>query len=260
VVGRTTQSQISRSHALWRSHPSRLPPGVRVYAIGDIHGRSDLLERQHALIEADFSAKPVPIVHLIYLGDYIDRGSNPRGVLEILALLAQATSDFVKVTLLRGNHEEMLLRFLVDDSVGPSWCQLGGLETLQSYGIDVGKVLAETGYAGLSACLRERLPAHHLRLLKQLKSTFAIGDYFFCHAGVRPGIALERQRDQDLLWIREKFLDATEDFGKIIVHGHSPVDEADFRINRINIDTCAYATGRLTCLVLEGSACRIICT
>ena len=240
-----------RSPALW------VPRGVRVYAIGDIHGRADLLVRQHSLIEADFAASPAPIVHLIYLGDYVDRGPNSRAVLETLA---QGASDFVNVTMLRGNHEEMLLRFLDDDLVGPTWCQLGGLETLQSYGIDVGKVHTEGGYAGLSACFRETLPAHHLRLLTHLKSSFAIGTYFFCHAGVRPGIPLERQNERDLLWIREKFLDATEHFGKMIVHGHSPVDQPEFRKNRINIDTCAYATGRLTCLVLEGDACRIMCT
>ena len=158
----------------------------------------------------------------------------------------------MKITLLRGNHEEMLIWFFGDDLVGPSWCQLGGLQTLRSYGIDVGKVLAESGYAGLSARFREKLPAHHLKLLTRLKTFFAIGSYFFCHAGVRPGIPLERQSDRDLMWIREKFLDATEDFGKIIVHGHSSVDQPDFRKNCINIDTCAYATWRLTCLVLEG--------
>ena len=253
---RKTQSQVPRSHTGWW-----LPKGVRVYAIGDIHGRSDLLERQHALIEADFAANRVPKVHLIYLGDYIDRGPNSHAVLEILAqILAQGTSDIVEITLLRGNHEELLLRFLGDDSVGPSWCELGGLQTLRSYGIDVGKVLAESGYGGLSARFKEKLPAHHLRLLTRLKTFFAIGNYFFCHAGVRPGIPLELQNPRDLLWIREKFLDATEDFGKIIVHGHSPVDQPDFRNNRINIDTCAYATGRLTCLVLEGNVCRIIST
>jgi serine/threonine protein phosphatase 1 len=228
-----------------------------VYAIGDIHGRADLLVRQHSLIEADFAAHPVPIVHLVYLGDYIDRGPNSRAVLETLALGA---NDFVTVTLLRGNHEEMLLRFLEDDSVGPAWCQLGGLATLHSYGIDVRKVLREGGYAALSACFRETLPADHLKLLRQLKSSFAIGNYFFCHAGVRPGIPLERQNEQDLVWIREKFLDAKGHFGKMVVHGHSPVDQPDFRKNRINIDTGAYATGRLTCLVLDGNAYRIICT
>lgn len=234
-----------------------VPDGVRVYAIGDIHGRSDLLDRQHALIEADFAANSSPIVHLIYLGDYVDRGPDSRGVLE---RVAKGASDFVKVTLLRGNHEEMLLRFLEDPSVGPTWRRLGGLDTLLSYGVDVGRVLTENGCAGLLERFKEKFPLHHLTLLAELKTSIAVGDYFFCHAGVRPGIPLMQQRQQDLVWIRETFLDATEDFGKVIVHGHSPVDWPDFRKNRINIDTGAYATGRLTCLVLEGRSRRILST
>lgn len=234
-----------------------VPEGVRVYAIGDIHGRSDLLDRQHALIEADFAANRTPVVHLVYLGDYVDRGPDSCGVLE---RIAEGPSDFVKKTLLLGNHEEMLLRFLEDPSVGPTWRQLGGLETLLSYGVDVGRVLNETGYAGLSQCFNEKLPSHHRALFAQLKMSTIIGDYFFCHAGVRPCIPLEQQRQQDLVWIREKFLAATEDFGKVVVHGHSPTDQPDFRANRINIDTGAYATGRLTCLVLEGSSRRILST
>jgi serine/threonine protein phosphatase 1 len=228
-----------------------------VYVIGDIHGRADLLDRQRALIDADFAAKRAAIVHLVYLGDYVDRGPDSFGVLE---RLTQGARDFVHVTLLRGNHEEMLLRFLEDPAVGPAWRQLGGLETLLSYGVDVGRVLKDSGYSGLSEKFGENLPLHHRNLLAQLQSSLAIGDYFFCHAGVRPGIPLEEQQQRDLLWIRDPFLDATEDFGKVIVHGHSPVDSPVFRGNRINIDTGAYATGKLTCLVLEGHTQRIIST
>src|SRR5262245_10597538 len=231
--------------------------GVRVYAIGDIHGRSDLLERQHSRIEADFAGRAVPIVHLVYLGDYIDRGPSSRAVLEILA---QGASDFVKVTLLRGNHEEMLLRFLDDESVGPSWCQLGGLETLRSYGIDVGK-----GDCGKWVCrsfgeFQRKTSGTSFETFNSIEKLFCDRRLFFCHAGVRPGIALDRQQDRDLAWIREKFLDTNEDFGMMVVHGHSPVDQPDFRKNRINIDTCAYATGWLTCLVLEGSTSGILWT
>lgn len=234
-----------------------VPDGVRVYAIGDIHGRADLLDHQHALIEADFAANPTAVVHLVYLGDYIDRGPDSAGVLE---RLAEGPSDFVKVTMLRGNHEEIMLRFLGDPAVGPTWRQLGGLETLHSYGIDVTAVLAEEGYPGLSQWLTQRLPSHHRELLERLQPSHAIGDYFFCHAGVRPGVSLEQQREQDLLWIRDAFLGTREHFGKVVVHGHSPIEKPDFRENRINIDTGAYATGRLTCLVLEGSGRRILST
>ena len=234
-----------------------VPDGVRVYAIGDIHGRSDLLDHQHALIEADFAARPSPIVYLIYLGDYVDRGPDASGVLE---RLAEGASDFVKATMLRGNHEEMLLRFLDDPTVGPVWRQLGGMETLLSYGVDVSRILAADGFPGLSRCMQETFPVRHHSLLAQLKPSITVGDYFFCHAGVRPGIPLEQQRQQDLLWIRDPFLEAKVDFGKVIVHGHSPTEQPDFRANRINIDTGAYATGRLTCLVLEGSDRRILST
>jgi calcineurin-like phosphoesterase family protein len=234
-----------------------VPEGVRVYAIGDIHGRADLLERQHALIEADFTANGAPVVHLVYLGDYIDRGPDSFGVVE---RLAEGPSSFVNVTLLRGNHEAMLLRFLEDPAVGPGWRQLGGLTTILSYGVDVEGALKEGGYPGLAEQFKAKLPARHRTLFAELKPSTTIGDYFFCHAGVRPGIPLEEQKQQDLLWIRDQFLDATEDFGKVIVHGHSPVEQPAFHKTRINIDTGAYATGRLTCLVLEGRSRRILST
>lgn len=248
--GRETRSEISRA-------PAAVPDGVRVYAIGDIHGRADLLDRQHDLIEADVAAGCPSSVHLIYLGDYVDRGPDSRGVIE---RLATGTREGVAVTHLRGNHEEMLLRFLKDPSIGPAWRQLGGMATLLSYDVDVGKILPKDGYQGLLARFQEQLPPPHLKILTELKDSVVVGDYFFCHAGVRPGIPLEKQSRQDLTWIRDEFLTATEDFGKVVVHGHTPVDEPDFRRNRIDIDTGAYATGRLTCLVLEGSTRRILST
>ncbi len=131
-------------------------------------------------------------------------------------------------------------------------------ETLQSYGIDAEKTVKDHGYPGLSQRLKDAMPPHHLALLEGLETSVSVGDYFFCHAGVRPGVPLEQQRADDLLWIRSPFLEATEHFGKMVVHGHSPTDQPDFRHNRINIDTRAYATGRLTCLVLEGSTRRIL--
>jgi len=234
-----------------------VPEGVRVYAIGDMHGRADLLDRLHALIDADFARRSTPVVHVVCLGDYVDRGAHSAAVLE---KLATSHSDVVKTTLLRGNHEEMLLRFLKDHSVGPAWLQLGGGETLASYGIDVAGVLLQKGYPGLSQRFKQMLPSHHLALLENLATSATIGDYFFCHAGVRPGTPLREQRPEDLLWIRAPFLEAKSDFGKVVVHGHSPTEHPDFRVNRINIDTRAYASGRLTCLVLEGGTRRIIST
>jgi serine/threonine protein phosphatase 1 len=236
---------------------AQMPDGERVYAIGDIHGRSDLLDRLHALIAADVQARPQAEARLIYLGDYIDRGPDTSGVLE--RLTAGPLLGLRRI-LLRGNHEEMLLRFLQDPSAGTAWRQLGGMETLLSYRVDINAVLADKGFAGLADELKRRLPLPHLTLLGELQSSISVGDYFFCHAGVRAGVPLERQRDADLLWIRTEFLNSTADFGKIIVHGHSPVEEADFRPNRINIDTGADATNRLTCLVLEASERSLLAT
>ena len=144
--------------------------------------------------------------------------------------------------------------------MGLGWLQLGAVETLHSYGIDATATVKETGCAGLAQQLRETLPPHHRALLENLESSTTVGDYFFCHAGVRPGIPLDKQRPEGLAWIRELFLNARGDFGKIVVHGHSPTDQPDFRHNRINIDTRAYASGRLTCLVPEGSTRRILST
>jgi len=237
--------------------PASVPEGSRIYAIGDIHGRADLLDQLLALIDEDSAHDRSAVVHLIYLGDYIDRGPDSAAVLE---RLATGHSDFAHVGLVRGNHEEMLLRFLEEPSTGPAWLQLGAPETLSSYGIDPLKAVRKDGYAELSRQLNEALPAHHLALLERLSSSITIGDYFFCHAGVRPGVPLDQQRPEDLAWIRSAFLDAKCDFGKVVVHGHTPTERPDFRPNRINIDTRAYASGRLTCLVLEGSTRRILST
>jgi len=233
--------------------PPRVPEGTRVYAIGDIHGRADLLDRLHALIEADFRANPVSEVRLVYLGDYVDRGPDSAGVIERLI-----TGPLIgEAKLLSGNHEQMLLHFLEDEASGVAWWQLGGLETLRSYGAIDGRMRPETG---LAQELKSKLPAEHLTFIQGLEKTATFGDYFFCHAGVRPGVPLESQREDDLLSIRGEFLSSTADFGKVVVHGHTPVAEPEFKSNRINIDTGAYSTGRLTCLVLEGTERRLLVT
>lgn len=234
---------------------AKLPDGLRVYAIGDIHGRSDLLDIMHGKIAADLEKAPAPQAVLVYLGDYIDRGPDSCGVLERLSAGAPGG---ISSLLLKGNHEEMLLRFLADPSIGLQWRQLGGMETILSYKVDVNAALARGGLEALAVDFRQKVPARHIELLQSLKPCAAIGDYFFCHAGVRPGVPLERQREEDLLWIREPFLQSGEDFGKVVVHGHSPVAEPELRSNRINIDTGAYATHCLTCLVLEGAGRQIL--
>lgn len=236
---------------------ARIPEGMRVYAIGDIHGCTALLDRLHSRIEEDLAAGRPADVLLVYLGDYIDRGPDSAGVLDRLAGPPPAG---ISRRLLKGNHEEMLEAFLAHPDQGSAWRQLGGLETLLSYRIDVNAVLSARGFSGLADELRQRLPSAHLRLLSTLEACHSVGDYFFCHAGARPRVALERQDPRDLRWIRHEFLESTFDFGKIVVHGHSPVEEPEQRPNRINIDTGAYATGRLTALVLEGSERRFLST
>jgi serine/threonine protein phosphatase 1 len=249
---------LFKSHSTTsKERPARTPEGVRIYAIGDIHGRSDLLDRVHDLISDDLARARDIHPHLVYLGDYIDRGSDSAGVLE---RLCAPPPPGIERTLLRGNHEEMLARFLTEPAAGTAWRHLGGMETLLSYRIDVGTLLAEKGFEGLADALAERMPPHHRQLLAGLETCVTLGDYFFCHAGVRPGVPLERQNARDLLWIREDFLTSHAAFGHVVVHGHSPVNQPEFHHNRINIDTGAYVTGHLTCLVLEGEERRILST
>jgi Calcineurin-like phosphoesterase len=226
----------------------------RVYVIGDIHGRSDLLDKMIEQIEQDLKQSPVTDALTVTLGDYIDRGPDSRGVLDRLAKNPFPT----RYIALKGNHEALFERFLNDPAVASQWRRLGGLETLYSYGISVAKVMVGKGFEEASVALRQAVPKEHLRFLGSLELTVSVGDYFLCHAGVRPGIPLEQQRPEDLLWIRDEFLNSKERFGKVVVHGHSPTAEPEVLPNRINIDTGAFATGRLTCLVLEPGSRRFI--
>lgn len=238
-----------------RSSPPRV--SERVYAVGDIHGRADLLDALHVKIIADLSHSTPAKATLVYLGDYVDRGPNSFGVLERLCGDPVAGVDRV---FLKGNHEAMLLDFLADAASGMSWRQLGGLETILSYHVDIQSAMTRGGIAAIAEEFRRKFPASHRAFLQSLVTFTFLGDYFFCHAGVRPGIELESQSENDLLWIREPFLSSLQDHGKVIVHGHTPVAEPEVRSNRINIDTTAYLTHRLTCLVLEGEERRFLIT
>jgi hypothetical protein len=161
---------------------------------------------------------------------------------------------------LKGNHEELFEAFLRDPGVGSHWRQLGGLETLHSYGVPVAAVMIGKGFEEASKALLQAIPEDHLRFLASLKLSVSVGDYFLCHAGVRPGVALEKQSAEDLLWIRDEFLNSKKNFGKVVVHGHTPTEAPEVLPNRINIDTGAFATGRLTCLVLERGSRRFLFT
>ncbi len=218
----------------------------RLYAIGDIHGRLDLLDEMVRKIDRDLEDHRAGECLTVTLGDYVDRGPDSRRVLERLSGNPFAT-DYVG---LKGNHEELLQSFLDARSPAKHWLQLGGAATARSYGMEI-EGLADGDLAKIGKRLRAAIPAEHFRFLASLRTSLTVGKYFFCHAGVRPGVALDRQRDEDLLWIRNEFLKSTADFGKIVVHGHTPTDYPEVLPNRINIDTGAFMTGRLTCLVLE---------
>ncbi|WP_374305519.1 metallophosphoesterase family protein [Methylocella sp.] len=225
-----------------------LPPGVRIYATGDVHGRDDLLEPLLERIDEDIARHPVERPISVFLGDYIDRG--PKSAEVVSRLIERCAQG--RTICLRGNHELYVPEFLRNPPILRSWGQYGGLSTLLSYGLSPSLSPAPEEEEELAAELDHVLPDSHRRFYETLPLSFSCGDYFFVHAGVRPGAALARQRDEDLLWIRDDFLTCEEPFEKIIVHGHTPVMEPDVRRNRINVDTGAYATGRLTCLRLEG--------
>lgn len=238
-----------------RNEPrAQTPEGLRVYAIGDIHGRADLLDRMFKQIDADLAGNAPRHSIQVFLGDYIDRGPASR---EVLDRLIERESNH-HIVLLKGNHESMLTRFTTDPSILDDWQRLGGLETLMSYGITPSINADPIGQTRLALAFDQTFPESHRNFLANLKTSFTCGDYFFVHAGVRPGVPLTEQREEDLLWIRQEFLLCEDDFSKIIVHGHTPVMQPDIRPNRINIDTGAYATGRLTCLVLEADTIRTL--
>lgn len=232
-----------------------LPEGTRIYAIGDVHGRVDLLRQVFARIDAERLAPDPPKRILeILVGDYVDRGPDSRGVLDAI-VERQASRE---VICLSGNHEDLLLGFLRDPSTLRGWRNNGARETLLSYGIPLPARLDVSAMQEVAARFRDALPPAHHRLLSMLALSHEEGGYFFAHAGVRPGVPLAEQSPDDLLWIRREFLDHTGSFGRVVVHGHTPVEAPEFRENRINIDTGAVFSGRLTCLVLEGSGSRIL--
>ena len=229
------------------------PQGMRIYAVGDVHGRDDLLSDVARRIEADLAAEPRKAV-TVFIGDYVDRGPQSAAVIERLAGGRFPTP----VSALRGNHEEMFLQFLEDPATLSEWRRNGGLETLRSYGVEVVAAMRGEAFVEARKALLAALPATHLQFLREARLSVSYGDYFFCHAGVRPGVALENQRAEDLMWIRDGFLRFERPFGKVVVHGHTPVAAPEVRANRINIDTGAFATSVLTCLVLEGTERRFL--
>ena len=225
----------------------RLPEGIRIYALGDIHGRADLLKELFAVIDADLARSPVPRPIQVFLGDYVDRGPDAAGALD---LLIERSRHFETVCL-KGNHEAFMLEVLRDPGKLSEWSKFGGLPTLMAYGVQPSLNPSSAEQVALIETLTKHMPQEHLRFLEGLRPSFICGDFFFVHAGVRPGIPLNEQTEADMLWIRDEFLDSQENFGKFVVHGHTPVRVPDIRPNRINIDTGAYATGNLTLLTIQ---------
>jgi serine/threonine protein phosphatase 1 len=241
--------------------PARLPRGVRVYAVGDIHGRLDLLRKLEQRIAADAEAASAGRAAeriVVYIGDYVDRGFESRKVIE--HLLKNPLPGFAPVHLL-GNHDVWMRDFARGNDVADSWIRSGGDATLFSYGVklDLQKPEAER-FKEAQAGLRAKLPDEHMAFLERLEPAFGLGDYFFCHAGIRPEVPLERQAESDLLWIREPFLSWGGDAGKVVVHGHTVEEHPVVRQNRIGIDTGACWTNNLTCVVLEGESWRFLST
>lgn len=231
------------------------PAGMRVYAVGDIHGQSRLLTRMLAAIARDAAEHPAEKTVQIFLGDYIDRGLHSREVID--QLIARPPSGHERICLM-GNHEEALLGFLDDPTTLRGWANFGGYATLASYGVDIPKSMSPATLVELRDRFRQNLPVAHMAFLKNLQLTYALGDYRFVHAGVMPGIPWEKQKREHLLWIRDPFLHHAGFFEHYIVHGHSPVRVPEIFPHRANLDVSAAEKPSLCCLVIEGEQRRAI--
>ncbi len=249
-------SSLYRRRGVRMRRQMALPDGVRVYAIGDIHGRSDLLRIMQGRIQKDLEARPVDDAIVVYIGDYVDRGPDSKGVIDALI---KAPPFNAEVRYLKGNHEDALLTFLDDPGFLRMWRDFGGLETLMSYGVNVPEAgVGDEWIAEVHKQFVAALPKSHLAFLRNLDLTFECGDYFFAHAGIRPGVPFAEQQAADVLWIRDPFLNSKRSHGKIVVHGHTPQEQPVIRKNRIGIDTGAFVTGALTALVAEGTQFRFV--
>ena len=224
--------------------------GYRAYAVGDIHGRVDLLEHLLAKIHADLQHRPAPKTLLVFVGDLVDRGPSSAQVIERLRCYRR---DGVRPVFLLGNHEEVLLRIIAgDSSVVESWLKFGGLQCLQSYGVTLASIRGRSAEQVVEI-VRASVPPEHVEFLESFADSCRFGDYLFVHAGIRPGVEVDQQSQADLRWIREPFLFDETDHGFVVVHGHTITDEVEERPNRIGIDTGAYRSGVLTALAIEST-------
>jgi serine/threonine protein phosphatase 1 len=225
--------------------------GARAYAVGDIHGRLDLLEDLLRTIEEDNAVRSPKPAWVVFLGDFVDRGPDSAGVIERLRTWHPTG---IEPVFLAGNHEEMLLRIMAGKAANVRrWLEFGGKECVVSYGVDP-KQLEPLDDRRAGEVLRQAVPQAHRNFLEHLDDSFRFGDYLFVHAGIRPGVAVDQQTTADFRWIRDPFLSDTSEHGFVVVHGHTIFDEVDERPNRIGIDTGAYRTGVLTALAIEDDA------
>ncbi len=240
---------------------TEMPAQQCIYAIGDVHGRYDLLVKLIEQIGQDASGLPDDVqVTIVFLGDYIDRGLQSKQVIDLL--LGDRLAAYSTVFLV-GNHEESLLRFLNEPSFGSTWAQYGGAATLMSYGVQPprGRAGADpSAWQGAWQAFREALPVEHLEFYRAMKHYYVAGDYLFVHAGLRPNVPLKEQRVQDMLWIRDDFIDDPSMFPHLIVHGHSQSDDAFLDNRRMGLDTGAYSSGILTCARFINSDISVITT
>ncbi len=243
----------------WSASPftPKVAAGKRIYAVGDIHGRRDLLDRLLMQIEQHAQTSPHAENTLIFLGDYVDRGADSKGVVD--RLLALALPDW-KLIFLRGNHDQSVLDFLADASFYRAWRTFGAPETLLSYGVMPPRFDRDADFETARRELAERLPHGHLGFYENLQYSYIQDDYMFVHAGIRPGIPVDEQLAQDMMWIRDEFLFHRRPLEKMIVHGHTPSDRPVKNAVRIGIDTGAHATHRLTAAILEGESCSFLQT
>ncbi|WP_265516587.1 metallophosphoesterase [Nitratireductor luteus] len=230
------------------------PDGMRLYAVGDIHGRHDLLVEMHRRIMAQIVEDRPRDWRLIYLGDYVDRGGAESDVLEFLS---RVTRDEPRVLALAGNHDIGLLEFLEWPSTYGLFVNNGGETTAQSYGVEL-DLSSDAGLLRGHARLQRAIPERHLAFLRGLSLSASFGDFFFCHAGIRPGVPLDEQSPQDLVWIRQQFHGHDGLHPKVVIHGHTPVPAPEICPNRVNLDTGAWTTGRLTAMMFEGRRKKLL--
>jgi serine/threonine protein phosphatase 1 len=257
-IGGTTQKRVVKA-----------PEGVCIYAIGDVHGRADLLQQLIVQIRADAESLPAGTKpQIVFLGDYIDRGLKSKDVIDFL--ISGTLDDFDPVFLM-GNHEEALLKFLQEATFGSQWARFGGSETLFSYGLAPPNQRASLQSHEDMAAARDawsrvwnefqvRLPGDHRAFFQALRSHHIAGDYLFVHAGLRPGLSLQEQSQRDMLWIRDEFLDDPAEFPHKIVHGHTPMDTVHHDHRRIGLDTGAFLSGKLTAAKLLGTDVAFLST